>query len=257
MVNADLSVILQSTAPMIRYYTNKKMSKPPTVTTVQAKYMYMEPTRESTHQFELAAEKITKDIDYTKTERSGSKRHLTLIYGCTSDMVALQTSLSTILNELMRKYDKKEPTFVLEEFSLSTFDKHYIAMSPKRNSIDWMFLCELKALLHMDPTVNRAHPDYVGDDKIEIGEGSLWFEELYDACASGESVEAAARRIAWPHISAFMIKDECTSDFHKEYKWVTKIPVNVTVNIENFVVAGKLGEYKVSINIPFGNNTHK
>lgn len=220
---------------VIVIYTEKsnteKMTKKEKLDKTYQSRLFIGFPRTIAHKCEVAL----KELNITEGIMFYPEFQFILLKGCIFAPSQLNARLKGIINKLVRKYRKPFMTLTikLEEYML--FDKERcIAMTPKRDSIDWYFLCELQGTLSMNRWVNRAHPRYCGPDKIEIGEGSPWFKELYDACMNGESIESASKRLITPYMSVIIMNNTHTN-LCNTHQWVTGKEISIDVMAEMYV----------------------
>lgn len=208
------------------------------------KYTYAHPEHKKTCEVESNIQAVIAKVKAkhgpTVIGDTSAMRHFTGAFGCTGNVEAIKTALKDLVPALLAKHGKKAFTIRVQRFGFCPGPAPIVAVTPARDSVDWNFFTEFQAALLMNPAVNAAHPDYAGADKItKESDFPAGFLDLKRAIDGGATLEDAAHRWMWPHMSAFQIKDTLVGTFNalnrtfmvEQYGWIEMEPVDVEIPI--------------------------
>jgi len=210
----------------------------------KGKYAYAHPEHKKTCFVEARIQAMIANVE----EKHGAAvigdtskmRHFTLCFGITGDTKVLEVRIKEVVASLLEKHGKNTFSIHVERFMFCPGAAPIVAVAPKADSVDWKFFTELQATLLMDPTLNAAHPDYKGDNKII--DPTLFpagFADLKADIDSGTPFDDAAHRWMWPHMSAMTIRDKEIGGFgtlnrealETKYGWICDEKIDAEIPI--------------------------
>lgn len=208
------------------------------------KYTYAHPEHKKTVEAEIKIQEVINKV----LEKHGnvigdtsSMRHFTLAFGCTGDHEAIASAVKSLVPDLLKKHGKESFTIRVQQFMFCPGPAPFVAITPLPGSPDWNFFAELQGALLLDPKVNAAHPDYIGEGKITDEKAfPAGFVDMKKAIDNGQSFEAAAHQWMWPHMSAFRLDDKDSigtfgslnrEALEAKYGWIQREPIDVDISI--------------------------
>ena len=208
------------------------------------KYIYAHPEHKTTCAVESGIQKTIEKVTSKHGKVIGDTsalRHFTIAFGCTGNTSVLEAAVKKTVSALLEKHGKKEFTMEVEQFMFCPGSAPIVAVTPKRDSVDWNFFTELQATMLMDSEVNAAHPEYTGVDKItDETKFPAGFVDLKKAIDGGATLEDAAHQWMWPHMSAFLLNDkEAIGSYGtlkrdalvEKYGWIESEPIHEVIPI--------------------------
>ena len=209
------------------------------------KYTYAHPEHKKTCDAEAAIQrtivKVAEKHGAAVIGDTSAMRHFTGAFACTGDVAAIRAAIRKAVPALLAKHGKSAFTLRVQRFGFCPGPAPIVAVTPALESVDWNFFTELQATLLIDPTVNAAHPDYAGADKVtKEADFPAGFLDLKRDIDGGATLEDAAHRWMWPHMSAFQLKDAATiGTFNalnreamvEKYGWIEDEPIDVEIPI--------------------------
>jgi hypothetical protein len=172
---------------------------------------------------------------------TSAMRHATIAFSCIGDIDLLEKTVKETVPILLKKHGKKTFSLRVQQYMFCPGPAPLVGLTPKKDSVDYKFFTELQATMLMNPAINRAHPDYKGNDKItDPSKLPAGFADLKAAIDGGASLEDAAHKWMWPHISAFRLDDkENIGSFGnlkreamvEKYGWIEHEEVDVEIPI--------------------------